>query len=125
MNSTLVKNRLYYANSRGKNGTTDFNCWGATLFVLGMTHRLDWIERYEMEELLDDNAHNIKADERTRGDILALWVDGCLIHTAVYMGRNKFFHKRGMNNSEITKLDGILAIYNEFTGLTYMRLNDM
>lgn len=113
MNLTLKRNRLYYANSRGKTVyyREDFNCWGATAFVLGITDNLRWIENYKMMEILTEKTEIVRTEEIQRGDILVIYESKWLHHTAVYLGRGKYFHKRGMNTSEITDIDGVIAIY--------------
>lgn len=110
----LKQRRLYYANNRGKARyyASDFNCWGATAFVLGITDRLRWIENYNMMEILTEQTIIVEFKERQRGDILVIYKGGkWLHHTAVYLGHKKFFHKRGMNTSEITDIGGIVRIY--------------
>lgn len=116
MDFTLKRNRLYYANNRGKQRyhSGDFNCWGATAFVLGMTDNLVWIECGTMMNILTEKTTVVEYKERQRGDILVIYEGGkWLHHTAVYLGRKKFFHKRGMNTSEITDIRGIVRIYGK------------
>lgn len=99
----LKKHRLYYANNRGKVHyySGDFNCWGATAFVSGIMDKLVWIEDYRMVEILTERTIRIRANSIQRGDILVIYEGGkWLHHTAVYLGRGKYFHKRGMNTSE-------------------------
>ena len=111
----LKQRRLYYANNRGKviYYRRDFNCWGATAFVLGIEDKLKWIEEEEMVGILEENTTIVETEARQRGDILTIYDGGGyrLSHTAVYLGRGKFFHKRGMNISEITDIGGIIRIY--------------
>lgn len=109
--------RMYYANNKGKVHyyAGDFNCWGATAFVLGMTDRLYWIENYKMMEILTEKTIVVEYKDRQRGDILVVYEGSgeWLCHTAVYLGRKKFFHKRGMNTSEIADIGGIVRIYGK------------
>lgn len=113
----LKQRRLYYANNRGKGRyhADDFNCWGATAFVLGITDRLRWIGNYRMVDILTEHTIIVDFTERQRGDILVVYEGSglWLCHTAVYLGRKKFFHKRGMNTSEITDIGGIVRIYGK------------
>lgn len=112
MQSTLDRKRMYHANQRGKGGSPDFNCWGATLFVLGHAKRLNWKECQLMTSWLENNTKKIKQVSEP-GDILAIWSHWSerLEHTAVYIGRDRWFHKRGMNKAEITTLREIKKIY--------------
>lgn len=108
----MNRNRLYYSNNRGKRGGYDFNCWGATAFVLNIIDRLKWLEDYEMEDILHNYTSEISEDEIKRGDILVIkYAGGGLEHTAVYLGRGKYFHKRGGNISEIVDINAVCRIY--------------
>jgi hypothetical protein len=114
MDWTLKRNRLYYANNRGKQRyhASDFNCWGATAFVLGMMDNLVWLGDDMMIDILTKRTFIINNEDRQRGDILVIYEDDdYLTHTAVYLGHKKFFHKRGRNTSEITDMGGIVRIY--------------
>lgn len=109
----MNNNRLYYSNQRGKYGTTRFNCWGATAFILGIEYRLRWLQEFEMNEILKENTVIISDDKKQRGDILTIYNSWSLEHTAIYLGRGKYFHKKGGNNSEITDINGVYAIYGK------------
>lgn len=111
--------RMYYANRKGKdirNGFR-FNCWGATAYVLELDHKLTWLECYGMVDLLEDYTVIISEESIQRGDILAIYTKNkygtYLEHTAVYLGRGRYFHKRGSNTSEITNLAGVIRIYGK------------
>lgn len=117
----LRKSRLYYANSEGRGFTHKFNCWGATKFVLGFEKRLRWVMTEEMTEWLEQHTEVVHETGIQVGDILSLWHDGTLEHTAVYLGRGKYFHKIGARNSEITNYEGVLAPY-WITDVEYRRM---
>lgn len=111
----LNKRRITYTHSNAKDhGSWDFNCWGATLFVLNQADKLQWLDCDDMQEWLDKNTTRIYRP-RKAGDIVAVH-DDCLEHTAVYLGRGRYFHKKGAGRAEVTTLDGIREIYSgEYT----------
>lgn len=90
----------------------NFNCWGSTLYILNQYSSLQWIETLEMTDWLDSNTTWIDQSDIKRGDILSITLCGYLEHTAVYLGRGRYFHKVGSLWSEITTVDGITAIYD-------------
>lgn len=93
----------------------NFNCWGATLYVLNEYKRLEWVEMGDMQDWLDENTTRIDQSDIKRGDILSITLHSfisCLEHTAIYLGRGRYFHKVGGLWSEITTVDGITAIYD-------------
>ena len=110
----MKNNRLYYSNQRGKYGGLQFNCWGATAFILGIENRLRWIETLEMDNILKEYTEIISEHERKRGDILTIYDRYELSHTAVYLGREKYFQKKGRNGSEITDIYGVIRIYGNY-----------
>lgn len=120
-NIKMKNNRLYYSNQKGKYGGLQFNCWGATAFILGLEDRLRWIEIREIGNLLECCTTIISDREIKRGDILTIYGKYCLEHTAVYLGRGRYFHKMGGLNSEITDLNGVYEIYGN-TKVEYRRV---
>lgn len=88
-----------------------FNCWGATLFVLGVKTRLYWEDELAMDRWLEENTKELYRP-RKKGDILVVKdLFGILKHTAVYMGDGKYFHKRGGGIAEVTNLEGVRKVY--------------
>lgn len=91
-------------------GTKDFNCWGASQYVLKARDTLGWVENQEMTDWLEENTEIVKKPEV--GDILTLfntgmWFDGQrfhfgrrLVHTAVYLGDGEYLHKLGQSRAE-------------------------
>ncbi len=77
-----------------KNSPRRFNCWGATLFLIESTKRLEWVEREDMEDFLEYECEEI-SEEQCPGDILALYFFGELIHTAIVSPNGLFLHKCG------------------------------
>lgn len=120
--NNLNKSRMYYAHKKGKNGTSGFNCWGATLFVLGVNDRLEWTRDYVMERFLKHDTEEVKDENDLQmGDILVMREFGRLEHTAVYLRKDTYFHKRGHFCSEITSLQGIQDTY-DLDELEYRRM---
>lgn len=99
-------------HARAKNKKThDFNCWGATLYALGKIEKLKWINQESMKLFLYENTV-LQSEELKRGDILVLKNKyGTLEHTAVYIGRKLFWHKRGSNHSELAYIDEVKKVY--------------
>ena len=111
----LNRRRVYHANSRAKYPTGAFNCWGATLFVLGEIDRLRWVELTEMSSWIRERTKEVEQEEIMIGDVVVLTYDDSLYdleHTATYIGNGKFFHKKGSNYGEITDLDGVYESYD-------------
>lgn len=110
----LNKRRVYYANNRGNKESyrsrTGFNCYGAVLFALGAMDKLAWVGEWYMLDWLNKHTDKIYRPRR-KGDIISFHECG-LTHTAVYLGKGKYFHKRGMNTAEITDLRGIRETYD-------------
>lgn len=98
MQSVLNQSNLIKAESLGKNGTYDFNCWGGTLFVLDKIETLEWVCGTDMEKFLNTKTYIVK--DREKGNILCLYLCGQLQHTAVYIDENRLWHKLGSNGSE-------------------------
>lgn len=92
-------------------------CGNRGLFVIETETEWDYpdtVENYKMMEILTERTIIVEFKERQRGDILVIYKGGkWLHHTAVYLGNKKFFHKRGMNTSEITDIKGIVRIYGK------------
>lgn len=108
-NNNFNKRRFYYANIKGKGGHYGFNCWGATLFVLGQAKRLEWVTCGTMDRFLENKTKPVAIWEI--GDILVIRDGRWLEHTAVYIGGGLYFHKRGPNTSEVTDIKGVRKIY--------------
>ena len=85
-------------------GTKDFNCWGATQYVLRARDTLGWVEVKEMASWIRGNTKEVK--QASTGDILVLWKRGitgkALVHTAVYLGDGQYLHKIGSRHAERT-----------------------
>lgn len=104
--------------NEGRYGNSNFNCWGATLYLLTKTQKLRWIERQKMQRFLEERTITVRG-KRQVGDIVVLyyapsWLpDGerVLTHTAVYVGNDEYIHKKGGNISEITDIRGIKKSY--------------
>ncbi len=58
-----------------------------------------------------------------KADILTLWDNEGLIHTAIYIGGGKFWHKMGDEQSEFTSEIGVKEAYPEYETTNIRRLN--
>lgn len=97
-------------------GTQDFNCWGATQYVLRVRDTLAWIEIDEMSDWLIENTEVVKTPEV--GDILTLFFaipfdkdKRMLLHTAVYLGDGEYLHKLGQSKAERATKRQVIAHY--------------
>ena len=125
--SALVTN-IRNGHKEGKEGTWDFNCWGATLYALGEMADLVWICASDMMDFLNEKTREVTEQEvMQKGDILVLYgydedamfemdynEDGdeiVLIHTAIYLGRGIFWHKMGANKSEFATQEEVVQGY--------------
>lgn len=121
-NNKIKIDNLKHAHSISKSNNFDFNCWGTTLYILGETDYLDWVYSEDMIDFLESKTNNISNEDLQIGDILALYSEDYLIHTAVYLGKGLYFHKMGASNSEFTQLENILNTYPEYETIEYYRL---
>jgi hypothetical protein len=130
MTTLLNNSNIKLAHKEGKEGNDSFNCWGTTLFILNKVQELRWIYREEITDFIEEHTKIIESiDELKTGDILVMCGDVSdnyyhneeyepgVIHTAVYVGKNLWFHKRGANESEFLPLECILDCYghDEYT----------
>jgi hypothetical protein len=123
--SPLVDNeRLVFAHKKGSRGTGYFNCWNATLYILSKVDELYWAEHEEIEQFIYGETYEV--GEAQAGDILVLFgnyyedyddleddeePDEKILHTAVYVTKDKLFHKMGGMESEFTDIDGVMETY--------------
>lgn len=124
---TLMSN-IKKGHATGRYGCASFNCWGATLYALGEINNLQWISDWDMLEFLGNNTEIINENKLKKGDILVLYgieedeEEITLIHTAIYINKDFFWHKRGENQSEFATLQTILEIYWKCVHFEYRRL---
>ena len=87
--------------------------------MLGLDDNLEWYNGDDMTKLLWEKTVEVSKRSILRGDILVIYerpeysVGYYLKHTAVYLGRERYFHKKGSDNSEITTLDNVFKIYGK------------
>jgi len=135
MKTILNETRMNEAKEQGKGGTSQFNCWGCTLFILDISEDLYWVDNEEITKFIDCNTSIIIKPKI--GDILVLyvypdveWLDEedvdpdilRISHTAVYVGDGKWFHKRGCNQSEFVTEKEIKEVYYEYEIREYRRI---
>lgn len=90
-----------------------FNCWGATLYGLGIINNLEWVLQHDMENFLEEDTMLINENELQRGDILALYNEyGGIEHTALYIGKGVFWHKIGNQKSEFASKNKVIMTYD-------------
>ncbi len=112
MMNIVNRQRMYYSKSKGY--TRQFNCWGATTYVLEIHNRLNWLDVWTMEQILEDRTEPVKGKIKI-GDILVLrdnWDE--LQHTAIYIGGGKYYHKKGSDISEYCSLNDVLSAYKDY-----------
>ena len=123
MNAIINETNLNLANEKGKDGNSSFNCWGATLFILGAVIELFWATRKEITKFINEKTKLIEEDIKS-GDILVLFQkNGKIIHTAVYITEEKLFHKRGNKEAEFTDEEGVKKVYYEYDNYEVRRVN--
>lgn len=71
------------------------NCWGTTLFILGFNPSLKWELYVPTAFALKKCSNLVTSTDYQIGDILVLKNNGTTVHTAIYIGQNKWFHKAG------------------------------
>lgn len=103
------------------------NCWNATLLYHGVADKIEYTSDAEMEDFLHDKTINVSSEPAKIGDVIVLWDDnGELVHTAVYLGDWKVWHKVGMYNErgyEITSVDSALLIYrHDYSTISWHRV---
>ena len=125
MNSILNERNLNEAYKQGQNlnDRYDFNCWGATLFVLGRVDDLHWAENEEMADFIENETEPTKPTEYIEvGDILVLFENERILHTAVYLSEDKLFHKVGGKHSEFTDFEGVTDEYDSYDDSIVVRV---
>lgn len=81
------------------------NCWGATMYVLGIWDSYWWVQREEMVPELE-KLPVIAESELRPGDIV-VWRSHWLEHTAIYVGDGKVWHKPGGWRAAIDRIEDI------------------
>lgn len=98
-----------------------FNCWGATLYALGIASDLYWVDQPDIcEFLLNDTYVLDKTTPLRKGDILVIMQSDRMVeHTAVYAGLGLFWHKKGGLESSFDTLEDIYDFYNDYGNSYY------
>lgn len=136
MNNLINERNLEIAHNEGKTGNGGFNCWNATLFVLGKTDELYWSDNFEIADFINEETFTIPSP--SKWDILVLYdfpssywaeeqgIDPEILricHTAVYIGNGQWFHKRGESQSEFATENEIKEIYPSSSESKYRRIS--
>jgi hypothetical protein len=100
-----------------------FNCWGATLLYFNIIETPMWINQGRMSREIETNFSRLKSKKKLRLNDMAAFYDknGDLVHTAVLVGDNKWFHKRGSNVCAIDEMVSIMVVYNEAESVRFYR----
>lgn len=97
------------AHEKGFNGDWGFNCWGSTLFVLNQRKTLRWVSCKSITKFIDQKT--FEPNDIKRGDILVLYHNNKITHTAVYLRKNLLWHKRGGRISEFGNEKNVKSCY--------------
>lgn len=75
---------------------------------------MEWASQYKINDFIEYDAIKIDEKDLKIGDILILkcHIDG-VVHSAIYTGNNKYWHKIGRLGSKYNTLKEILKIYND------------
>ena len=135
MNTVINSNNKEIAEKIAKTGDRSiFNCWGATLFILNKIDEIKWVGRGEMTDFLKNSTKEISKEDLKEGDIIALFENArfgydaifssglSLLHTAVYLTNDYYWHKMGSLKLETNTLGGILNTYPETVKIKYFRV---
>jgi len=90
----------------------DFNCWCTTLILHKEIDNVNWTDCSTMDKWLKTNTNIIDVKNLKHGDIMVLRKDDELIHTALYLGKDVWAHKAGMNAYEEVGYDKVLWWYD-------------
>lgn len=107
----------------GKRGF-EFNCWGASCLYYKIIDSPRWVSDIDMNNVIEEHFNRIPAKEAKINDMVAFYCNGYLIHTAVMVGKDRFFHKIGRNLCTVDSLDQIKVIYSEYNEIRYYRFVD-
>ena len=88
-----------------------YNCWGATQkFFQPRQNKLHWADENEMKDWLE--TYTVKCNPK-KHNIVAIYDNEGLIHTAVHIGQGKYYHKRGSYTAEIApSINEVLDTYS-------------
>jgi len=114
METVLNKDNLEKAHLKGRDGTSLFNCWGATLYVLGAVDELYWADDNDIQDFIQHETEEIPREQVQVGDVFVLYRYGNIHHTAVFTEVGEFeelFHKVGGLFSEFTDEEGVKEQY--------------
>lgn len=121
MNSILNQSNLEKAHALGKESNEDFNCWGGTLFILNKLSFLGWVTGSEIKQVLDDET--TLTYDRKKGNILCLYLCDRIVYTAVYIGADTLWHKKGSSRSEYVTEEEVKQVY-EHDKIEIRKLNN-
>lgn len=86
-----------------------FNCWGATLAYFGVIKKPYWVHPMDMNLWL--KTHTKPVTKVQVNDIAVFRRGETLIHTAIYLGKSKWWHKEGELETYTKSLREIKSLY--------------
>lgn len=121
--------KLIWVNKFNNNFDAPYaNCWALTMLICGGLNKPKWVEADEIEKWLALNTHGFNNKVRS-GDILVMRSpfaydrNNCIIHTAIYMGEGKYWHKPGSDVGQYATLKDVQKIYRNANIVYHVRLN--
>ena len=83
-----------------------YNCWGFVAYMADLINKLEWLDKNEIESLLNENCIEVNKDELQTGDIACYYECDKIIHTAFILNAQKgiILHKPGMQDPCIDQL---------------------
>lgn len=110
----IIKSNIQEMTDNNPDGyNPKFNCWGATQYALGERKKYAWITERVMCQWICEKTVKVEKNSLKIGDILVISCNeyNKLIHTAVYIGNGKWFHKQGKFETSIMTKEEIIKIY--------------
>ena len=96
------------------------NCWGAVAYYFNGTNRPKWFVDSEIIRFLNKNTRQISSP--TPNSIMACYdKNKDLIHTAIYIKEDSFWHKQGWNQAEYVSRSQLFEIYDETKYIKYFK----
>ena len=125
----MIRNTYMIGRIEDMGFTSKINCWGSTVSLFETVkitdHLSAWFHVNEMEEWIDKKTKKVKKTTRPKiGDIVVFRrPDGFLEHTAVYIGKGKYWHKPGIQSACETTLRQMRKMYKEYgaTKISWIR----
>ena len=91
----------------------DFNCWGGVVMYFTPDHKQKklWFTQPRMNTWLKNKCSQVRKLEPNTIICIYRNTDNELMHSMVYLGNNKVWHKLGAGIAEVTTLEKVLKEY--------------